>query len=117
MPKLPYVLSITARKHIHDILRKTREAWGIEQAEKYYGLLKKGFFYIAENKNALRSLHRDELAVGTKYRLHLVAHHYVVFEIVDDCVVISALFHESMDVHVHLLELQRTQKNQPKKLH
>lgn len=107
-----YWMTPTAGEHYRKAVSDTKDKWGIVQAEKYRIALKRGFQYIAEKHQSFNSSHRQGLAEGTEFSLHLVEHRYVVFQKYDDGVIIAGIFHESMDIPTRLKELQDMSKKE-----
>lgn len=108
MSRSDYHLTETALKHLERVILDTARRWDWRQAETYRDALLKGFQYIADHHPKLVSPHREELAKGTGFCLHLVEHHYVVFKIhANGEVIIVGLFYEAMNLPVRLKELQR----------
>ncbi|CAL4870004.1 Toxin ParE (plasmid) [Asticcacaulis sp. MM231] len=102
-----YRLTLTAETHLKKAVRDTKERWGIAQARKYSAALLAGFQHIAENHEGFNSPHRDDLAAGTGFLIHLVEHRYIAFQPYDkDTIIIIGIFHESMDMPNRLKELQ-----------
>ena len=91
-------LSDRARRDIQSITDYTVETWGIEQATRYIGGLADMFDTIVDNPGIGRP--RKELAEGMRslaYRSHLV-----FFRPEKDCIIISAVLHQSQDTEKHL---------------
>ena len=108
-----YRLTKTARGHLEKILRDTARKWGYEQAASYRRALSEGFRYIAENHQNFNSPHREELAEGTDFSIHLVEHHYVSFRVHDaGSVIIAGIFHEKMNIPARLRELQSMSRHE-----
>lgn len=103
MPR--FFITPTARNHIRVAINETRNKWGTTQAAIYRQKLEKGLQYVAENHRTFRSHHRMKLAEGTQFSLHLVEHHYVAFQEHDENIIITGVFHESMDIPSQLKEL------------
>lgn len=102
-----YRLTATAEAHLRHVVRNTHHRYGINQAKKYNDALLQGFQSIAEKHLTFHSPHRNELAKDTVFSIHLVEHHYVVFQEQDQrTIVIVGIFHESMDIPSRLRELQ-----------
>ena len=102
-----YLLTRTALSHLEKVIRETARRWEWRQAESYRDALLAGFRDIAENSPSLRFSHRQTLAQGTAFSLHLVEHHYVCFtRSVNATVIVARLFHERMNIPVRLKELQ-----------
>jgi plasmid stabilization system protein ParE len=107
MAKHHYHLTATADQHFWDALQYTREQWGGLQARAYRLELLEAFQYIAENHSRLRTPHREGLAEGTDFSLHLAGHRYIAFVPHERYhVIIAGIFHESMDIPAHLKKLQ-----------
>jgi plasmid stabilization system protein ParE len=97
----------TAEVHFWEALGDTTRKWGEKQAEKYRLKFLDGLQHIAENHEKFHSSHRDDLAAGTDFSVHLVEHRYVAFQAQNqNTVIIAAIFHESMDIPTRLRELQ-----------
>ncbi|MCO5118904.1 MAG: type II toxin-antitoxin system RelE/ParE family toxin [Burkholderiaceae bacterium] len=101
-----YWMTPTARLHVRRAIQETREKWGLHQAGAYRRDLQTGFQKIADEHTTFNAPHREDLAVGTAFTLHLVAHRYVAFQAWRGDVIIAGLFHERMDIPVRLQELQ-----------
>jgi plasmid stabilization system protein ParE len=108
----PFWITPTALNHVRKAIKDTRDKWGHRQAIKYRQSLEKGFYHIAQNHLSFHSPHRDELAEGTPFSLHLVEHHYVVFQKQGDNVVIAGLFHETMDIPSRLKALETMSRHE-----
>lgn len=107
MTRKTYRMTATAEAQLKKAVRDTKQKWGIKQARKYTDDLLAGFQFIAENHEGFNAPHRDGLAEGTAFSLHLIAHRYVAFQAHDqDTIFIAGLFHESMDIPARLRELQ-----------
>lgn len=107
MTRKTYRMTATAEAQLKKAVRDTKQAWGIKQARKYAADLLAGFQFIAENHASLNAPHRDELAEGTAFSIHLIGHRYIAFQVHDqDTIIIVGLFHESMDIPTRLKELQ-----------
>ncbi len=103
----------TAIVHLEEIVERTAFRWGYEQAFKYHNLLRIGFQEIADRYKSFKNPHRAQLAEGTDFEIHLVEHHYVVFKICNDqSIIIAGIFHEKMDIPIHLRSLQRMDKRE-----
>ncbi len=108
-----YRLTRTARAHLEKILRDTARKWGYEQAASYRRALSEGFRYIADNHQNFNSPHREELAEGRDFSVHLVEHHYVSFRVHDaGSVIIAAIFHERVNIPARLRELQSMRRHE-----
>ena len=107
-----YWTTPTARNQIRNAIQETREKWGPKQAAKYRRDLQAGFQDIADNHQSFNSPHRDELAEGTPFDLHLVKHRYVAFQEHKGDVVIAGVYHESMDIPTRLRELQSLSRHE-----
>ena len=101
-----YWLTPTANRHYQRALSETRLNWGQAQAVRYRSVLRAGFQEVADNYPSFNSFHREGLAAGTDFRLHLVGHRYVAFQPYRSDVIIAGVFHESMNIPAHLRELQ-----------
>ena len=100
-------MTATAEGHFWKALRESKQKWGHKRAEKYRVDFLQGLQHIADNHQTFNSLHRDELAEGTAFLIHLVEHRYVAFQEQDkDTIIIAGIFHESMDIPARLMELQ-----------
>ncbi len=90
-----YELTTAADADLQAIARYTISTWGIEKARRYEALLESHFRAIARQKARTRVFlkHRPELLVSR------IEHHYV-FHLVreNQCPLILAVFHESMDL-------------------
>jgi plasmid stabilization system protein ParE len=107
MPRSTYRITSTAREHLKKAVRDTQRTWGAKQARKYNTDFLAGLQYIADNHQTFNSPHRDELADGTAFSIHLVEHRYVAFqEHGKNAIIIAGIFHESMDIPTRLRELQ-----------
>lgn len=107
MPCSTYRMTNTAREHLKRAVRDTHEKWGLQQARKYNAAFLAGLQYIADNHHRFNSPHRDELAEGSAFSIHLVEHRYVAFQKHDDhTVIIAGIFHENTDITSRLKELQ-----------
>jgi plasmid stabilization system protein ParE len=107
-----YWMTSTAKLHYRKAISDTRDRWGIHQAHVYRKALTSGFQYIAENHRSFNSPHREWLAGGSGFRLHLIEHRYVVFQEHGDDIIIAAIFHESMDIPRRLKELQNVSERE-----
>lgn len=108
MKRNTYHLTPTAESHFWQALADTKRMWGQRQAEKYRLQLLEGFQAIADNHRGFRFVHREALAEGTDFELHLAAQRYVAFQPFEkDSVIIAAMFHERMDIPGRLRELQQ----------
>jgi len=113
MNRKTYRLTFTAETHLKKAVRDTKERWGLSQARKYSAGLQAGFQYIADNYTSFNSPHRDDLAEGTGFLIHLVEHRYVAFQPYDDdTIIVVGIFHESMDIPNQLKEIQRMAKHE-----
>jgi plasmid stabilization system protein ParE len=102
-----YWLTPTANAHYWKIVSDTRQKWGNSQAVKYRSALRAGFQKIADDHKSFHSPHREDLAGGTDFDLHLIEHHYVAFQVRNDqLVIIAGIFHENMDIPARLRELK-----------
>jgi plasmid stabilization system protein ParE len=113
MAKKTYRMTATAEGHFWKILRESKQKWGYQRAEKYRTDLLRGFQHIADTHPYSRTPHRDAMAEGTIFSIHLVAHRYVVFQEYDkNTIIICGLFHESMDIPTRLKELQNLTRHE-----
>lgn len=102
-----YRMTATAEGHFWKALRESKQKWGHKRAEKYRVDFLAGLQHIADSHRTFNSPHRDELAEGTAFSIHLVEHRYVAFQEHDkNTVIIAGIFHESMDIPTRLKELQ-----------
>lgn len=107
MSRYRYHTTVTAETHFLQALGDTRKQWGKLQVRKYRRELLDAFQYIAEHHTRLHSSHREALAEGTGFSLHLAGHRYIAYVPHDQHnVIIVGIFHESMDIPVHLKKLQ-----------
>ena len=107
MNRRTYYLTDTALVHLEKAIRDTARRWDLDQAATYRDALLNGFQDIAENHKGFNFLHRNDLAKGTDFSLHLVEHHYVAFKARENGdVIIVGLFYERMNIPVRLKELQ-----------
>ena len=74
MKQARFHLTETARAHLKSAVRETHRRWGSSQAKVYSSTLRAGFQFIADNHPTLPTSHREALAEGTHFRLHLVGH-------------------------------------------
>lgn len=103
-----YWVTPTARRHIRAAITETRDTWGNAQASAYRKELIAGLQDIANNHQTFNSPHREDLASGTEFLVHLVAHRYIAYrEHSNGDIVIAGVFHERMDIPMRLRELQR----------
>ncbi len=104
-----YYLTPTALAHVEKIIRDTARKWGVAQARAYAAALEKGFEEIARKRESIITNFRADMAKDTKFALHLVEHHYVVFQPHGkNDVIIAAVLHEKMNIPVHLKTLNNT---------
>ena len=102
-----YHLTPTAQKHVREAMHETRQRWGTNQAKKYRADFENGLQHLAENHPRLRTPHREALAEGTDFSLHLIEHRYVAYQPYgENDIIIAGIFHESMDMPRHLRDLQ-----------
>ncbi|HVZ29325.1 MAG TPA: type II toxin-antitoxin system RelE/ParE family toxin [Asticcacaulis sp.] len=98
-----WYLTAEALANLRDIARRSVKIWGRDQAKIYHADLEAGFKIIAERHARLP---RKPAGIGA-LRLHRIKHHYAVFWVLaDDCVVITNVMHERMDVSTRLRVLQ-----------
>jgi plasmid stabilization system protein ParE len=108
-----WFMTNTAISHLEEVVEKTALRWGYAQALKYRDLLRVGFQEIAEHHNSFHSTHHKMLAQDTDFHLHLVEHHYIAFKIHDDKnIIIVGIFHEKMNIPVHLRQLQKMSRSE-----
>jgi plasmid stabilization system protein ParE len=108
MAKNFYRMTATARNHLKMAVRDTKRIWGGQQAKKYATEFLAGLQHIADNHQRLHSAHRCTLTEGTDFSIYLVQHRYVAYQPYgQDCVIITGIFHEKMDLPARLKELQR----------
>jgi plasmid stabilization system protein ParE len=101
-------LTKTAEKHFWQALKETRSMWGSKQAARYRIQILAGLQHIADNHQRLHSAHRCTLTEGTEFSIYLVQHRYVAYQPYgQDCVIITGIFHEKVDLPARLKELQR----------
>jgi toxin ParE1/3/4 len=79
-----YKLSFKAKKDLVTIYLYGKQAFGIEQAEKYNTGLIKSFDFIAENPHAVRE--RTEFTPPV--RIHNFGSHIIIYNIENDYVLI-----------------------------
>ena len=102
-----YRMTATAEGHFWNALRQSKQKWGHKRAEKYRVKFLVGLQNIADNHQTFNSPHREELAEGTVFSIHLVEHRYVAFqEHGKNTIIVAGIFHESMDIPTRLRELQ-----------
>ncbi len=102
-----YIMTATAERQFWEALSDTHYKWGHAQAEKYRVKFLAGLQHIADNHRTFNSPHRNELAKDTAFSIHLVEHRYVAFQEHDkNTIIITAVFHESMDIPAQLKELR-----------
>lgn len=101
------VFTPTALEHFRNILIYTKKNYGTEQMHKYSALLKKGFSEIAKNHQHEEGK-RTDWKNNTGFELQNIQHYYVVYKIIrGNILVITGIFHNSMDIPTRLKELQR----------
>lgn len=106
-----YWTTPTARQQIRKAIQDTRRKWGQRQAAKYRRDLQAGFQKIADEHTVFNSAHRDGLAEGTDFTLHLVAHRYVDIQAYRGDIIIVGVFHEITDIPARLRELQAAKRH------
>lgn len=107
MGKGQYFLTAGALEDYRAIILQSARKYGKAQAKRYRAQLRKGFERLAAESSRLQTAHRKALAEGTHFSLHLVQHHYVVYQPYrKNTVVIAALLSEVMDIPTRLMELQ-----------
>lgn len=113
MSRARFFLTETAFRQLDDIIYRTALDHGPDQAEKYKQQQLAGFETIAQEHETLRTAHREALAKDTPFRLHLVEHHYVVYQSHDAFnVIIVGILHERMDIPTRLRELQSLSRHE-----
>lgn len=107
MSRAKYLLTRTASEQYRRIIVETSNRFGVVQAQKYRAALRDGFKKLAAKQLIPLSPHREELAYGTGFYLHLIEHHYVAVAVSNNkTIIIAAIFHERMDIPSRLKELQ-----------
>ena len=107
MSRYKFHLTETAFRQLDDIVYKTALDRGPDQAEKYKQQQLAGFDKIAQEHMTMRTEHREKLAKGTDFKVHLVEHHYAAYQSHDQHnVIIAGVFHERMDIPTQLRELK-----------
>ncbi len=113
MSRAKYLLTRTAAEQYRRIIIETANRFGVSHAQKYRAALRDGFKKIAANQVIPLSPHREELADGTGFYIHLIGHHYVVIVSVESkAIIIAAIFHERMDIPSRLKELKSKSKSE-----
>ena len=90
--------TVEAEQDLINIWSYTYKNWGDEQADKYLDGLEKGFKLLAETP--LISRPRDEFIYPV--RIHLYAHHLIIYEALPDKINIVRVLHGSMDIEEQL---------------
>jgi toxin ParE1/3/4 len=93
-----YRLSPAAERDLEGIWKYTREAWGLEQAERYTDLLAAAFQVLAESPKAASTCDH----VRQEYRRRSVERHTIYFRLTDYGIAIIRVLHERMDAPRHL---------------
>jgi plasmid stabilization system protein ParE len=107
MPRRRFHLTAGAIRDYRKAGYESARDFGTAQSQKYRKQLRKGFQHIADEHHRLRTPHREALAEGTEFKIHLVQHHYVVYIIHDTWnVIIVAVLPESMDIPNRLIALR-----------
>jgi toxin ParE1/3/4 len=106
MPRHRYHMTRTARDHLKDAVRATKQKWGSAQARKYSVDFQAVLQSLAKNHIMLRATFRHVMTQGTLFRVHRIEHRYVVFQEHDLYnLIIVGIFHEKMDVPARIQEL------------
>lgn len=107
MSRRNYRMTATAEAHFHRALKDTQQRWGRAQAEIYRLAFLEGLATLAKTHETLRTRHREALAAGTDFMIHLIEHRYVAFQVHNkNTIIIAGVFHESMDIPNRLREYQ-----------
>ena len=93
-----HVVSPRARADLNDIWDYTADHWGLDQAERYFHVLRQAIEAIARNPGRGRPC--DEVRPG--YRRYAVGSHMIFFRIVGDHIDIVRVLHQRMDFEQHL---------------
>ncbi|WP_019594807.1 type II toxin-antitoxin system RelE/ParE family toxin [Thioalkalivibrio sp. ALM2T] len=88
-----YALTRKAEDDVIAIFRSSVEQFGLQQAERYHGLLAATFEFLAENPRAVRQ--REE--IFPPVRVHPVGSHIVLYRIDGDEILIIRIRHAHED--------------------
>jgi toxin ParE1/3/4 len=89
-----YKLTQLARSQLLAIHRYTEEKFGRAQADKYLA----GFHRIFSLVAKVPKMGRRASDIKPGYRRHLYHVHRIFYTVEDDCVVIRAIYHTSLDL-------------------
>ena len=84
----------TAEKKIKEIIIFSARKWGKESAKKYALELEKSIISVAEGKIKTKINKK----FSTRFCYCRAKKHYIFFEILEDKLIVVALFHVAMDV-------------------
>ena len=101
---LKLLQSEETRQMLADIYHYSEKNWGAKKAALYLNELLDAFHMLAKNPQ-LGYSHPD---FHTRYRLHPVARHRVIYRFNKDILFIVAVLHESMDIDKRIATLTET---------
>lgn len=96
------IISSAAHRDISEISKYTEATWGLEQKQRYKGMLFGRMKQLQSNPDI--GISREE--VGSGYRSLTVEQHHIFYRSADEAVVVLRVLHGSMDVHRHIGEQQ-----------
>jgi len=97
--KVRTIITLEARRDIKEIGRFTFQNWGLEQKNKYLGLINKCIEKIARGEVKGIDCHE----IRTNYRKQLVGRHFIYYKWTSSAEVqITRVLHERMDVDTNM---------------
>ena len=113
MPRRRFHLTESAIRDYRKAAYESARDFGKAQSDKYRRQLREGFQRIADEHPKLRTQHREDLAAGTPFKIHLVRRHYIVYQVHDRAnIILVAVLPESMDLPTRLKELERLTRDE-----
>jgi toxin ParE1/3/4 len=97
-PEYSLIISPEAQADVVDILQFTLEEWGLQQAEKYQGVLDNAFSTIHHNPH----LGHRRPDIQAEYRAFQAGQHIIVFRTEKKTVYVVRVLHSCMDFSRHI---------------
>lgn len=98
--KFNYKISRLALEDIDSIWEFTVQNWSIEQAEKYYKEIFMAIDSVCQNPKTGESIKE----IKESHRKFLVGSHMIIYQQINDTVLVDRVLHQRMDIKSRLRE-------------
>lgn len=99
-------LDITHRAHtdLQDIHSYSIREFGVEVANQYLKDIEGALLLLQENPGLLQNSHN----IAEHFRLYRVREHFLIFSLLDDCLILLTIGHVKIDLVKRLVKLEPT---------